>query len=134
MEIRAGRLIEVRIFSLLTCDDLDAHVAQFGALLRHVPKGVRPVLCADHRSVELCSEEVAERLGEAFAVANASLERIAVLVAPTNIPLAMQLERLVRKAGNPHRKVCYLAGFAANHLAPVLSQREQARLREFLAE
>ena len=72
-----------------------------------VPKGTVPVLCADHRPVVVYPQSVADRLVELFMDMNRRLERVAILVAPSNATLLLQLRRLVREAAYASRKVFY---------------------------
>lgn len=64
MSIRAGRVIEARIFGLRTVDHANAY-ALVAQVLR-VPRDVRPVLCADHRPVAIYPQPVADRLVQLF--------------------------------------------------------------------
>jgi hypothetical protein len=65
---------------------------------------------------------------------NRRLVRVAILVARTNATLTLQLTRIVREAGNEHRRVFHDAGQALVHLAPVLDDAERNRVRNFLDE
>jgi hypothetical protein len=131
LEVRTGRLIEARIQALRTMPDVDAYVA---ALTRQteILDPARGILCADHRPVAIYPPPVADRLAELFSMMNTRLDRIAVIVAPTNATLSMQLQRIVREANNPSRRVFQEAAGARDHLAEVLTEPERVRLAEFL--
>jgi hypothetical protein len=134
VEVRAGRLLEARVFGLRGRDEVDAYAREIAVQIMRLPSTVRPVLCADHRPVAIYPQPAADRLTELFVQMNERLERVAILVAPTNATLNMQLARLVREAAMPHRRVFQDARQAEAHLATVLAPSELARMREFLSE
>jgi len=127
---RVGRLIEARVNALRTPADADAYARALRELV--VKLGEPPVLCADHRPVAIYPQAVADRLGELFVQMNTRLVRVAILVARTNATLSMQLERIVREARSPHRRVFYDAEPALDHLAPALDAHELVAARVFL--
>jgi hypothetical protein len=129
-----GRLVEARVFALRTRKDVEDYGEAFGTHLMRLPQGVRAILCADHRPVNIYAQEVADRLLEMFKPLNAHLERVAIVAAPTNATFAMQLDRIVRAAGYAARKVVYTPEEAVQHLAPVLTPQELKRTRAFLDE
>lgn len=134
IEARVGRLIEARVFGLRTKDDADDYSRALGMQVLRMPKEVAPVLCADHRPVQIYPQAAADRLVELFTTMNTRLERVAIVCARSNATLVLQLERLVREAAYVSRKVFYLAEDAAGHLAPVLGPAELERVRAFLDE
>jgi hypothetical protein len=129
---RVGRLIEARVFAFATLDDVDEYSRAFPAAMFAGP--ARPVLCADHRPVVIYSPRIADRLAELFQTMNARWERVAIVVAPTNATLGMQLQRLVRESANPSRRVFFDGEEAAAFLGEVLAPEESERVRAFLAE
>jgi hypothetical protein len=130
--VEAGGLIEARVHALRTPERARAYAEALGAVVaRHA--GKRLVLCADHRPVVIYSQPVADVLAALFSEMNTRLTRIAVLVAPTNATLTMQLERIVREAENPSRRVFLEAKGAEDFLGAVLDPRERLRLARFLA-
>lgn len=131
IESRVGRLIEARVLRLSTREDADAYSDALAAEVRR--HGEAPVLCADHRPVRIYPQAPADRLVELFQDMNSRLERIAIVVAPTNATILLQLERIVREARFEKRKVFREAAGALEHLASSLDARELARARAFLA-
>lgn len=104
-------------------------------LTRHVQGSSRSlVLCADHRRVAIYSQPVADELARLFGIMNNRLERVAVLVSRSNATLALQLERIVREARNPNRRVFYDVAPALEHLSSALDAMELQRARDFLGE
>jgi hypothetical protein len=126
----AGRLVEARISGLANVARVDAFGAAFKPILREI--GDHPILCADHRRVAIYTQPVADRLVQLFASLKETWFRVAIIVAPTNATLAMQLQRLVREVGNPARRVFFDAGGARDFLSEVLDPAERARLIAFL--
>jgi hypothetical protein len=134
LECRAGRLIEARIFRLRVAEDANGYAAALASRVARVPATSGAVLFADHRAVVVYTQPVADRLGELFANMNARLERVAILVAPTNATLLFQLDRLVRGAANPSRRVFQVPEAALDHLAGALDATERARAQAFVSE
>ncbi len=127
---RTGRLVEARVSALASVARVDAYAEAFGPAVSQL--AARPILCADHRPVLIYAQPVADRLVELFTNLNKTWERVAILVAPTNATLAMQLARIVRESGNPSRRVFFEPADAERFLAESLDAAEQARLRAFL--
>ena len=134
IETRVGRLIEARVFGLRTRDEADDYSRALGLHVLRMPKETSPVLCADHRPVQIYPQAAADRLVELFTRMNARLERVAIVVARTNATLVLQLERMVREAAFPSRKVFFVADDAAGHLSLALTPKELERARGFLDE
>lgn len=132
VENRVGRLLEARVFGLRTREEADAYSRDLGIAVMRMPKDVRPILCADHRPVQLYAPPVADRLVELFTNMNERLERIAILVARSNAALVAELQRMVRDARFSGRKVVHTADDADAHLAPVCKPDELSRMRDFL--
>ncbi|MFO0681274.1 MAG: hypothetical protein U0234_04445 [Sandaracinus sp.] len=132
VERHVGRLIEARIDALATRADADVYSTALGKVVL-AASDARPVLCADHRRVSVYSQPVSDRLAELFAQMNSRLDRVAILVAPTNATLFMQLQRIVREAGFASRRVFTDAPSARAFLGEVFDPLERARLDAFLA-
>jgi hypothetical protein len=133
LERRVGRLIEARVFRLRSRAEADVYCRALGVEVAKVPLDLRPVLCADHRPVVVYPQDAADRLTELFCNMNTRLSRIAILVAPTNATLTLQLNRIVREARYENRRVFHDAAQALTHMTPSLDEREIERARAFLA-
>lgn len=132
IEHRVGRLIEARVFTL---PDV-ASVADYAAGLQAAAAPLRdqsPVLLADHRPVVIYAPEVADALTSLFRGFNSVLVRAALIAAPSNATLNMQLGRLVREASAPWRRLFSDAGEAKSFLDEILSPEERRRAGVFLA-
>ena len=123
IEPSVGRLIEARVFGLATREDADAYSRLLGQVVSAMPRRVAPVLCADHRPVRIYPQPAADRLAELFTHMNGRLERIAILVSPTNATLGLQLDRIVREVKNDRRQAFRGTDRALDHLALSLEVR-----------
>jgi hypothetical protein len=129
-ERRVGHLVEARIFRLATVAD----VAAYGRAFTPAMLAGHPTLVADHRPVTIYSQPVAAGLMEMFTSLNATWHRVAILIAPTNSTLSLQLQRVVRGAHNPSRRVFLDEAAACAFLGETLQPLEVARLAAFLAQ
>lgn len=127
---QTGRLVEARVTALANVARVDAYGQAFAPALLQIQG--RPILCADHRPVVIYSQPVSDRLTEMFTSLNKTWERVAILVAPTNATLAMQLQRIVRESANPSRRVFFDPVEAVRFLSEILDPTERARLETFL--
>jgi hypothetical protein len=132
VEVRAGRLIEARIEALRNLERAAAYSGAFGQILQRGPAKERMILCADHRAVAVYPQQVTNELASLFGAMNQRLQRIALLVAPSNATLTMQLSRIVREAQNPERRVFFVMEEAETFLGEVLTVVERSRLAQFL--
>jgi serine/threonine-protein kinase len=131
LENHVGRLVETRPRALRTPDD----VAAFGAAMRDVTSRVAGsiVICGDFRWTKVVSQSTADAFIAMFAVFNPRVERSGVLLSPENATLNLQIERLVREAGNPSRRTFRAVPTLIAWLGEVLISAERARLAEFLS-
>lgn len=135
VENRVGRVLEARVFSLWAPADADAYAERLSLLARtFADGGPRPILIADHRPVKVYPAHVADRLVELFTSMNLRLERAALLVTPNNVPLTLQLNRLVEAADNTKRRLFSDMEAALTHAVRDLTAQEQSRAAAFVAE
>ena len=134
LENRVDNLIEARVRALPELSDADRYAEALAAAAGKFGSQAQAVLCADHRPVGIYRQEVADRLAALCAAMNTRLSRAAVLVSRSNATLVMQLERLVREARNPSRRVFFSASDAVVFMASELTPAAQERARSFLAE
>jgi hypothetical protein len=134
LETRVGRLIEARIFDLRTSDDAEVYSAAMRAHILRLPTAKQPILLADHRPIVIYPQAAADRLVELFTQMNAQLERVAIIAAPSNATLVLQLNRIVREAAYARRRVVFTPDDVVSHLAAALDSGELARARAFLDE
>ncbi len=132
VEPSVGRLIEARVFRLVTREDADEYSRALSRVVSSMA-GVAPVLCADHRPVRVYPQAPADRLAELFTHMNSRLESVAILISPTNATLGLQLDRIVREVKNDQRRAFRSTSDALAHLGSSLNDREMAQASRFLA-
>jgi hypothetical protein len=129
-----GKLITARVFDLKTLPHADEYARSLASEVARFPLTIRPVLCADHRPVAIYSQPVADRLSDLFAQMNSRLQRVAILVAPSNATLTLQLNRIVREARFENRRVFFESAEAISFLESALDAAERRRADQFLNE
>lgn len=134
VQVSVGRLVEARVFSLKTAEDVVAYHTEVLAAIQRASRRGQVVLVADHRPVRVYAQEVAEQLIEAFKKNNALLERAASVIAPDNATMSMQFGRLVREAHFDQRKVFRDVASTLEFLRDGLDERERERAAQFLNE
>ena len=132
VERHTGRLLEARVFALWSEADAEEYASKFQLVARAFPVGAKPVLLADHRPVRVYPAAVAVRLVELFTTMNLSLERAALVVTQGNVPLTLQLQRLVDSAEYSARRLFSDPADALAHVSAVLDPAETARAASFL--
>jgi hypothetical protein len=125
-----GRLVEARVFQLGSIQDVDRYRRAFVPHLR----GTRLLLMADHRAARVYSPEVAEGLVSLFLGLNEVWDRAALLVAPANATLSIQIRRIVRESKSDSRRVFLDEAACEAFLGQPLDAPEKTRLRAFLGE
>jgi hypothetical protein len=125
----AGRLITYRV--RVPVDDGNA--ANAAAQLASAVKAIagRVVVCTDLTDARTFAPETAERWVKVMRADNPRLERSAILLGDS-ATVSLQLERMVREAQHPDRRIFHDAGALAAWLAPVLDDAERAALERFL--
>jgi hypothetical protein len=128
---KVGRLGEARIAPPVTSDE----VFRFGVQARQLfaTVGRLLVFCTDARALGVLPADIAERIVSMMRADNAAVERNAVLVAPSTV-MGLQLERMVREAGHPGRRVFRDAATLVGWLGEALIAEERAELQRFLDE
>ncbi len=134
LETRVGRLLEARVHAIGSLEEADAYSEAIRLEAIKQPRGVG-VLCADHRPVAVYPPTVTDRLVQLFKLMNDHLERVAILVSPTNAVLLLQLQRIVREANFTRRRVVTSPAEALEHLRGGLpTAQERARAEAFVRE
>jgi hypothetical protein len=133
--IRVGRLLEVSVRTGYgTADSVDRLFDDLERALLGLPRGQRPVICADWRRSPVMAPETSERLRQRILSVQARRppERSAAVVSADYPTSAMQSTRLVREAHFSDRRVFTSARAAVDWLSEVLTPAETSRLRAFL--
>jgi hypothetical protein len=132
VQVRTGRLVMVHVGRLATVDDIATLDARVFASLRRTGPGA--VICADFRRATPLSPEISGIWARSMRSVNGSIARSGMLLDPLNTMFNLQLDRVVRCAGNPARRAFEDVEELVDWVAPGLTQREQRGLRSILAE
>ena len=124
--ILAGSIVEVRVRRLANMGDVAALHAQVVEALRRA--GPRPVICADHRLASPLSRDVADAWSRVMRQNNASGVRGGLLLDPSNAMYNLQIERVVRCAGNPSRRLFVDIDILRDWIGGPLSESERKAL------
>jgi hypothetical protein len=129
-----GRLMEIHVAAgYNTRGDVDAMMALISQTLARVPESQRVVIAADWRPCKLFTPEVAERAMYMMARDNARIERSAILHRADQATSVLQVMRLIRESRHEHRRVFTSSVLMRGFLDETLTNRESARLKEFVA-
>ncbi|MEW5847678.1 MAG: hypothetical protein AB2A00_02650 [Myxococcota bacterium] len=127
-----GRVITIRSISPISMDD----VAQLGPALFGFIKaiGTRVVALVDLRQCGVVPTEVAEQFIQMLKKDNPVMERSAFLLDSGQATLGLQVERIIREAGNPNRRSFRTATEAVTFVSEVVTPEERAAVQAFVEE
>lgn len=126
-----GRLVELRLFDLSLPEEVSAMNGALRSAAAHL--GAQAVIVADCRQAAPFPHEVGDEWSRAMRRFNGNLIRSAILLEPSNETFNLQIARVVRCAGLPARRWFHDPDELRAFLADVLTERELARLDDFLA-
>jgi hypothetical protein len=129
-DCRVGRLVEARLIHLRNTGDVD----EFTQSLRRAftAAGARAIVCADWRQAQVLPPEAADGMIGLLKWGNAKFERSAVLLAREHATFNLQVERVIREAGNPARRAFRSVDEMIAWLGEILGPDERRRMLEFL--
>jgi stage II sporulation SpoAA-like protein len=130
VEVRVGRLLEIRLVGLITPEDFEQVSERMDALFA---KHGEVVIVADYTHATVFSQEAAAKLLDIFKRAKGRTARSAALVSQSAI-FSIQVERLITQAGNPLRRSFHDPFELKAFLGAALTHEEHVRLIQFLAE
>lgn len=129
--VREGRIVEIRLRSLVDLDDLAAFCANTGSTIRNA--GPQAVVCADHRCATPLPPEVADEWSRRIRQGNpAHTTTSAILLDPANALYNLQVERVMQCAGKQVRLFPALDELT-EWLGAILTDPEKATVRELFA-
>jgi hypothetical protein len=130
---QVGRLIEVRVVPPLTLEEATRFMQEVVRLTSlHTGK---IVACTDLRTgTRTVDPNTIDFLAGIMRAENPRLERNALVVTPAAATFMLQMERMVKTAGTPVRRIFRTRGEAEAWLGEVLTGAERARVRVFLDE
>jgi len=131
IENRVGRLIELRVESPVTYEEL----LEFHERLANVCKPIEGqiVICTDLVGATVITQQVTQRWTSIIKQDAPIVERNAVLVGEGAV-FSMQVERIIRQAGQSNRKAFLSPTDLVAWVADILTVRERARLEYYLRE
>jgi hypothetical protein len=130
-ENKAGRLIATRLISPLTADEIDECIT----LIRRMVLSHRSVVfCVDLQHMPVLAPDAADKFLVMMRQDNPRVERTGYLMSSRLTTTALQMERLIREANKPVRRIFYAPGPLKTYLGEVLTPAEAARLEAFLNE
>lgn len=129
IELHDRRIAVARIVSCETLDEARALADGLRAIFSRVPD--LAVATADLRAAQLFSPEVTEALVGLLRADNPKVERSGHLIGRSSAVLALQVERLVREAGNPRRKVFRALPEMEQYLGEILTPPQRGWLHEW---
>ena len=125
--VRASRVVEVHVRRLASVSDVESLHGQVSAAVRRA--GPRSVICADHRFASPLSREVADALSRNMRENNGTIVLGALLLDPANAMYNLQLERVVRCAANPARRLFVNVEELRDWVRDALTEPEREALR-----
>jgi hypothetical protein len=131
IESRAGRLVELRVESPVTDDEL----AQFHEVFANVCKPIKGqvAVCTDFCGANVFTQSVTQRWTEIIKQDAPIVERNAVLVGEGAV-FSMQIARIIRQTGFQNRKAFLSPTELVTWLGEILTVRERKRLEAYLHE
>jgi hypothetical protein len=129
--VREGRIVEIRVRSLIDLDDLAFFCANAGSTIRSA--GPRAIVCADHRCATPLSHEVADEWSRRIRRGDpANTKTSAILLDPANTIYNLQVERVMQCAGKEVQLFPVLDELT-EWLGARLTDPEKATVRELFA-
>jgi hypothetical protein len=126
----AGRLVTLRLVSPISDEESMGVVADVKRVLGGVSG--RGVICTDLTGAKTFSQPVAERFVALMRSDNPKIERSAFLVAREAATFGLQIERMIREAGNPSRRTFRSVPQIEAWVGELLTDGERIALRAFL--
>ncbi|MFL6202452.1 MAG: hypothetical protein ACJ76J_25060 [Thermoanaerobaculia bacterium] len=124
-----GRLVEVRVASPLTLEEVQQLVGELQGIIKRLARNY--VGAVDLLQAEVFPVPVAETLIKLLSGVAPQLERTAFLIRDSAL-FALQVERVIRNSNHPDRRVFREPEALQEWLGEVLDVQEQARLAQFV--
>src|SRR4051812_16593396 len=132
VNVKVGRLLEIRLVAPVTLQDIDVGSAKLTELLlKHHPNKLIGV--GDFSHATIFPQEVATRVLDVLKSDNQRLERSGILVSQSAI-FSLQVERLRAPGENITRRAFRDPYDLKAFLGKLLTHEEHARLAHFLSE
>jgi hypothetical protein len=125
---QVGRLIEVVVESPTTSAEWKALPKQLSSIHSRISE--KYMYCANISRAKLLQPEEAEPMKKIMYLDNPRLVRTAIYLGSNSAILMLQMERLIREAGNPARKAFRDPQKLISWMAEVTTPEEEQRIRE----
>src|SRR5262245_6149043 len=132
VQANTGHLATLRMVSPVTAEEFDEFAVDLLKVVRFIPDHV--VFCSDFRGVNVFAPPIVERIVKGMRRDNPKIKRTALLLPASSAIMSLQIERIVREAGNPARRTFRAAHDAVAWLGEVLEQHERESLKVFVNE
>lgn len=131
VECHAGRLIEVKLASPLSLEEVHEFTKKHFAVMEKIPgKYIGVVNLLD---AHVFLPAVAEGLVKLLAAAASHVERSGFLIGESAI-FSLQVERVIRESDSPHRRAFRNGSELVTWMNEILSPSEQKELERFVRE
>jgi hypothetical protein len=128
-EHHVGRLLEVKLASPVSAEEVQEFVRELMTIIARIPG--KYVGVVDLLDAHLFPPPVTDTLIQLLSASSPRVERTAMLIGES-ATFALQVERVIRSANNENRRVFRRAEELEAWLAETLSAAERVRLRVFL--
>jgi hypothetical protein len=127
---RSGRVIQIRVRRLTGLEDVERLDDAVVSALRDAGPGAS--ICSDYRTTSPLPPQVVKAWSRIMRGTNGALSRSALLIDPRNTLFNLQMDRIVRCAANPDRRIFPDVAKLGDWLAGVLAESERAAVGAFL--
>jgi len=131
VEKHAGRLIEVKLASPLTLDEVQQFAEKHLAVMRQIP--VKYIGVVNMLDAHVFEPAVAKMLSQLLTVAASHVERSAFLIGESAI-FSLQVERVIRESNSPNRRAFRNGRDLVAWVSEILTPPEQIELERFIRE
>jgi hypothetical protein len=131
VRLRPERLVELRIHRLASVGQVESLQADIVAAATQAGAGA--VICADYRSALPMLPEVVSAWARAMRQNNGRIARGALLLDPTNEIFNLQIDRVVRCATNPNRRLFTCPDALRDWMSVACREAERRALAEIFS-
>ena len=131
VENHAGRLIEVKLASPLTLDEVQQFTQKHLAVMATIP--VKYIGVVNLLDAHVFVPAVAEGLSKLLAVGASHVERSAFLIGESAV-FSLQVERVIRESNSPNRRAFRNGQELVAWVSEILTPPEQNQLERFIRE
>jgi hypothetical protein len=130
VEHKTGRLVEVKLASPLTPEEVQKFVSELTAVIGKIPGG-KYIGVVDLLDAHVFPVAVADALIQLLSTASPRVERTAMLIGES-ATFALQVERVIRSANSDNRRAFRRGEELETWLGEVMTAEERVRLRQFM--